>query len=60
MSAGRKVTVTLTQAEAQAVIWGHKSLLDANGGHADWRAFDRAVDKVQHQLAAVRGKAVTS
>lgn len=52
--------MTLTQAEAQAVIWGHESLLDANGGHADWRAFDRAVDKVQHQLAAVRGKAVTS
>ena len=56
---GRKVVVTLTQHEAQSLIWAHGSLLDANGGHPDWRAFDRAVDKLQHQLAAVRGKPAT-
>mgnify|MGYP003526942428 CR=1 FL=1 len=32
------------------MLFGHDSLLDANGGHPDWRAFDRVVDKIQAQL----------
>lgn len=55
MSNGRKVRVELTQWEAQAILWAHGLLLDANGDHPDWRAFDRAYNKIEHQLAAVRG-----
>lgn len=57
MSAGRKVTVTLTQAEASRL------LLMAEGG--EWlegeppgqrRISERALAKLRHQLGAVRWK----
>lgn len=56
MSAGRKVVVTLTQAETQALIWAWRNLQEADGFHADWKSLERAGDKLQHQLNAVRGK----
>jgi hypothetical protein len=56
MSAGRKVTVTLTQAEASALVRAYSALEDAICAHPDWPALERAVTKTQHQLNAVRGK----
>lgn len=50
------VVVTLTRAEAQALVQAHHSLLHEDGSHPDWPAFDRAVDKLQHQLAAVQAE----
>jgi len=61
MSAGRKVTVTLTQAEAAVMtrILKHAPSVLAIP-FADTNAFVRIREKFDHQLAAVRGKAVTS
>jgi hypothetical protein len=50
---GRKVIVAITQAEAQALLWAWRNLKEANGFHADWKALDRAGDKLQNQLNAV-------
>lgn len=49
MSNGRKVTVAFTQAEARALI-NFRAI-----GYADSHAVDRAIEKLQHQLNAVRG-----
>lgn len=50
MANKREITIVITRWEAQALVWAHECLLDANGGHPDWRAFDRAVNKIEAQL----------
>ncbi len=56
MSSGRKVTVTLTQAEAQAVVSCFRRYVIGEGMTPDMLALDRGAMKIQHQLNAVRGK----
>ncbi len=59
---GRKVTVTLTQAEAER-LWGAGSRVAMMLHHGlerhEHAALVRAVAKVDHQLAAVRAKPAT-
>ena len=61
MSAGRKVTVTLTQAEAAwalDIIVAALNIPDSPifGSQQARDALDRAGAKIEHQLAAVRGR----
>lgn len=59
MSPGRKVTVTLTQAEADMLARLCRFNFDgvmAPVSVEDNKAVERAYDKLAHQLNAVRGK----
>lgn len=59
MSAGRKVAVVFTQAEADILRRASRFLFDgimAPTSREDMKALERASDKLTHQLAAVRGK----
>jgi len=59
MSNGRKVKVEFTQAEAAMQVRVLNFIFDAIMGPIspqDFKALERARDKLQHQLNAVRGK----
>jgi hypothetical protein len=62
MSSGRKVVVTLTQAEAFILSRTARFIFDGimePTSQQDLAALKRADDKLQHQINAVRGKVST-
>lgn len=60
MSAGRKVTVTLTQAEAEWLLRASNDADHHIPSPAEEKIICRARQKLYHQLDAVRGKGVTA